>query len=101
VCGAPTEEGVDVRTEVKLVPENTNPYDPQAVRIDAAGNTLAYLSRHDAQEYRKLLAAAGHSDEVVECNARVRGGWNRGPDDQGEFGIYLDLPLYGPAPAKA
>lgn len=38
---------------VRLVPEDTNPYDNQAVRVDVAGKTVGYLPRADARRWRK------------------------------------------------
>ena len=29
----------------------------------------------------------------MTCSALIVGGWDRGPDDQGYFGIKLDLPI--------
>lgn len=37
----------------RLVPEDTNPYDDHAVRVDVAGHTVGYLSRADARRWRK------------------------------------------------
>ncbi|WP_213948495.1 HIRAN domain-containing protein [Luteibacter sp. dw_328] len=37
----------------RLVPEDTNPYDDQAVRVDVAGHTIGYLPRADARRWRQ------------------------------------------------
>lgn len=37
----------------RLVPEDDNPYDDQAVRVDVSGHTIGYLPRADARRWRK------------------------------------------------
>lgn len=37
----------------RLVPEDTNPHDNLAVRVDVAGHTVGYLARADARRWRK------------------------------------------------
>lgn len=36
----------------RLVREDSNPYDNQAVRVDIEGKTVGYLSREDARDWR-------------------------------------------------
>lgn len=75
--------------------------------------TVGYLSRDHARHYRTQLGEAGYASANVYCNARIRGGWNRGERGHGFYGVYLDLPLddldddgqpskvmYGPRVAK-
>src|SRR3712207_823595 len=82
VCGPRGEEGVDVEVEACVLLENTNPYDPQAVRVDVDGRTVGYLSRPDARAYRRALESIGVT-EALACRGRVRGGWDRGQRDRG------------------
>lgn len=37
----------------RLVPEDNNPYDEQAVRVDIGGTTVGYLPRASARAWRK------------------------------------------------
>jgi hypothetical protein len=37
----------------RLVPEDGNPYDDMAVRVDVAGHTIGYLPRADARRWRQ------------------------------------------------
>ncbi len=93
VCGPRTEEGVDdLEVEACLVLEDGNPYDSEAVRVDIRGRTVGYLSRAGARHYRKALAKLGVRPVTAYCQARIRGGWDRGEDDQGFYGVYLDIP---------
>ena len=94
ICGPRNEDGEDLEVPVVIALEDTNPYDPQAVRIEVDGRTVGYLSRPDARAYRRALETAGLS-EVLGCRGRIRGGWDRGQDDRGSYGIFLDVALYG------
>jgi hypothetical protein len=69
-----------------------NPYDSKAIRVDIQGNTVGYLSRENARQYRKRLEKAGHKGMTATCFAMVVGGWDRGSGDKGHFGVRLDLP---------
>jgi hypothetical protein len=75
-----------------LCPEDTNLYDPEAVRVDVNGGTVGYLSRSDARAYRKLMTAAGCADPL-QCRAVIRGRPKESADDHG-YGIWLDVPIY-------
>jgi hypothetical protein len=100
ICGPRSEEGEDLEVPALISLEDTNPYDPEAVRIDVGDRIVGYLSRPDARAYRRALQAAGLS-EALSCRARIKGGWDRGEDDRGYFGIYLDVALYGANPHEA
>lgn len=88
ICGPRAEEGEDRPVEARLVLENDNPYDSMAVRVDIQGQTVGYLSREHARRYRKQYAAT-----EAYCDARIRGGWDRGEGREGYYGVVLDLDL--------
>jgi hypothetical protein len=92
ICGPRTEDGEDRVVEAWLVLEDANPYDALAVRVDIDGHVVGYLSRVNARVYREQLAAQAVGVVRASCLARIRGGWDRGPDDQGFYGVFLDLP---------
>ena len=91
ICGGRSYDGADLLVDATLVHEDTNPYDPEAVRVDIAGETVGYLSRAHAGVYRRQMVQAGHAGRVAVCAARIRGGWDRGEDDCGNFGVRLDV----------
>jgi hypothetical protein len=93
VCGGRNEDGVDLVVDASLTPEDSNPYDPQAVRVDIQGQKVGYLSRANARLFRKRQTEAGQASSVVACKARVKGGWDRGADDRGQFGVWLNVSL--------
>lgn len=75
----------------ELVREPRNRYDRNAVRVDIAGQAVGYLPRVDAPRYHQLVMALWEQGVVATCWARLTGGWDRGPDDQGSIGIVLDI----------
>lgn len=92
ICDGRTEDDAEHRCEAELILDDGNPHDDQAVRVAIEGKTVGYLSRKRAREYRAELKRAGHPDLRARCDAVIRGGWDRGEDDQGDFGVWLDLP---------
>lgn len=86
LCGEKTPEGVEKYFEADLIAENANPHDPNAIRVDIQGLTVGYLSRQRALEWRKSNRSRGQ-----RCIAVVRGGWDRGPEDNGYFGVWIDV----------
>lgn len=91
-CGGRTEDGVEKYIDATLILEDSNPHDPMAVQVAIDGRTVGYLSRETARQYRKQLKEANHPRLAGVCSAVIRGGWDRGADDRGSFGIWLDLP---------
>lgn len=92
ICGQPTYQGYNLEKTALLILEDNNPHDNQAVRISIDGLTVGYLSRAIAREYRKKLSETGNPNMLCSCPALIRGGWNRGKNDKGPFGVLLDLP---------
>lgn len=92
ICGGRNDEGQRFETEAFLVHEDDNPYDDKAVRIAIEGETVGYLDRKTARDYRKDLAKIGYAGAPATCSARIVGGWDRGDGDRGHFGVKLDLP---------
>lgn len=92
IFGRRTADGVDEECEATLVLEDDNPVDDRAVRVEIGGQQVGYLSREHAREYRAWLQAHGHRTSRATCPALVRGGWDRGVDNTGEYGVSLDLP---------
>ena len=89
ICGWPTFDGVDLSVNAVLVPENDNPHDKDATRVDIRGHTVGYLGRENARQYRRQLEAAGYANSAFSVSARIRGGWDRGDNDVGLFGVRL------------
>jgi hypothetical protein len=93
ICGPRSEDGVHISTRAVLTLENDNKFDKQAVRVSIEGHTVGYLPRLSAQAFRTAVARVGHGRTLAfECAAVIRGGWDRGPRDQGNYGVWLDIP---------
>lgn len=92
ICGGRTENSQRLEVEAFLVPENDNPYDPKAVCIYIQDQPVGHLDRKTARGFRKQSAAAGLTGVAIKCSAIIVGGWDRGGDDKGYFGVKIDLP---------
>ncbi|MBU1361473.1 MAG: HIRAN domain-containing protein [Gammaproteobacteria bacterium] len=91
--GEPGEGGGAVRVEADLVLENDNKHDSNAVRVDIRGLTVGYLPRQMAKNFRKAIKRDKHTKwSTFKAGAEVRGGWDRGGGDRGNYGVWLDLP---------
>lgn len=100
ICGPPTRGGYEIEATATLILEDDNPYDDQAVAVMIDGRLVGHLSRAFAREYRARLAETGHPYALCTCPALIRGGWDRGRNDRGPFGVVLDLPRNKPNPRK-
>ena len=92
IAGGTSEDGArNLRVDALVVPEPTNPYDPNAVVVKIANQTVGYLSRDTAKLFCKALVSS--PVEVGTCQAVINGGWDRGHGDRGHFGVRLDVVL--------
>lgn len=93
ICGPRSKDGVNMQTRAHLVLEHNNTHDSNAVRVSIQGQTVGYLSRPVAANFRQVINAAGHSKHsVFDCAAVIRGGWDNGSGKQGHYGVWLDIP---------
>jgi hypothetical protein len=92
ICGGRTAESARLKTEARLVPEDSNPYDAKAVGVWIDGNKVGHLDRLTARVWRKTLAKNGNGGCTARCQALIVGGWDRGPHDRGHYDVRLDLP---------
>lgn len=99
ICGERKPDGENRIVEAVLVLDDSNPYDPNAVRVDIKGMTVGYLSKEVAPHFREHMTSLGHRSTSFQCRANIRGGWDRGGGDTGHYGVWLELPR-APAPEK-
>lgn len=83
--------GVDVAALAWLVPDPSNPADPDAVAVVIDDRVVGHLGRADARRLRPAIDRARADHGAATCRARIRGGWDRGRDDVGFFGVTLDV----------
>src|SRR5262245_59128710 len=97
LAGGRTIDGAKNRDhKALLLPEPTNPYDPNAVRVvvvtaDGSGATIGYMSRDNAVAYRPVIDRLARLGKVAGCLASISGGWDRGSGDRGSFGVRLSM----------
>lgn len=103
ICGGKVRDGHHLPVIATLVPEPRNPHDPNAVGVIVNGLKVGHLDRKKAAALqRPIIETAASRGKPVGCRALIVGGWDRGRNDQGHFGIKLyfnDKELL-PQPAK-
>ena len=72
---------------VTLVREPDNPYDANAVRVEAAEATVGHLSRDDAPRFHAIIDRLASAGSPATCRAMLTGGWDRGGGDRGYIGL--------------
>lgn len=88
--GGKCSEGYDESCVARLVREADNQYDANAVMVLLGNQKVGYIARELAADVGALIDSAG--DNHVVCAAYLRGGWDRGGGDTGQFGIQVVLP---------
>lgn len=91
VCGGRTEDGHARECIAVLVPEPRNPHDRNAVAGWIEGQQVGHLSRDDAHRYQPVARRLSAIDAVGACAALILGGWDRGRNDTGHYGVTLSL----------
>lgn len=91
IAGPRTDAGVEFECVALLICENDNPYDKNAVAVTINDEKVGYLSRDDAVEWRELLADEWVEESPVTVDALIVGGWDRGANDKGSYGVKLDI----------
>jgi hypothetical protein len=91
ICGGETEGGHEHSCAAGLICDDKNAFDPNAVAVTINGYIVGYLARPAALEYRRQIAGLNIQSSTVGCRAVIRGGWDRGKRDRGNFGVWLDL----------
>lgn len=95
LCGGYTRSGHQIACTALLVPEPSNPYDVNAVKVTIQGRLVGYLSREGAVRFHAEMAAAGRPGEGAQCAAMIKGGWRTNQYDEGSFGVSLGVPGWG------
>lgn len=92
ICGGYTRDGHQLQTRARLVPEPSNPYDANAIRVEIDGETVGHLKRDHAALYTKRLMDEGRAGEILDVRAYISGGWRTNQHDRGCFGVQLERP---------
>jgi len=84
-------DGVINTLDAHIVPDDLNPYDDKAVRIDIDQYTVGHLSRDDARSFRRRLGAKKLTGQITKCKTIITGGHILANNQKADFGISLDI----------
>lgn len=73
-----------------LIPDNDNPYDSDAVRIDINNRTVGHLNRDQAHSFRRRLDEKGISNQITTCNVIITKN-SEINDKTVSYGVRLDI----------
>ncbi|WP_417257351.1 hypothetical protein [Celeribacter sp.] len=91
IAGPRTEDGARHKCQAVIIPEPLNKHDKNAVAVFIDRKKVGYLSRADAKSWNADLKAKGKSRSPVIASAIIVGGWLRDSQDQGHYGVKLDI----------
>jgi hypothetical protein len=83
--------GVELEAVAELVP-GLDTDRPRSVVVLIGDRVVGHLLPDDAERLMPLIAEARVVEGHATCRALIRGGWDRGRDDVGRFGVTLLLP---------
>jgi hypothetical protein len=94
LCGARTRDGIAFPARARLILDDDNMHDKNAVKVTINGHQVGHLPREAARAFRRTVRYGELAlHEEFECAALINGGWDRGGGDAGNFGVKLDLAL--------
>lgn len=102
ICGPRKARGEKRIVEARLIFDDDNPHDKNAIRVEIEGKHVGYLSREMAVQYRQQVKKLNYTGATGVCSAQIRGGWRRTTADgvdEGFYGVWLDM-LEGPGEPK-
>lgn len=77
-----------------LIPEDNNPFDTKAVRVDIDGQTVGYFDKESARDFRDKLKDKNLTNQITKCKAIITGGNQAGGKKSLHCGVRLDLELF-------
>jgi len=92
IVGGRCAEGHNCHFPAQLVPDDSQ-QDPDAIGVMIDGKAVGWLPHELAPQVRLALGRLNPNGKPVTCKAKVVGGWDRGRDDRGYFGVKLSLAL--------
>lgn len=84
--------GVDLDAVALLELDLEDPVETFVVHVAVDGACVGRLRLEDAAAYRNAIETTLAAHGTATCRARIRGGWDRGGEDVGAFGVVLFLP---------
>ena len=92
IGGPRKSRGVNRFETARLILEDKNPQDINAVRVEIRGKPVGYLSPQHAILVRRQLSTKDMPKADGECQAAIRGGWISSDGREGDYEVWLDLP---------
>lgn len=102
VDGGRLARGEEVHFNALLIPNSSNPHDPNTVAVYADGiGVVGHLSREDALTFRPHAQELDRKEAVGLVRARLIGGWGRDENDGRVIppGVMIALDVDNPDPA--
>lgn len=91
LAGDHGDEAARQEVVATLVPDDANPYDINAVRVEIGGQLVGYVPREDAPVYRERLKECAGAVVAATCGAIVMGGFIGRDGDRASYGVRLDI----------
>lgn len=73
LAGKP-EKFENIKQYAAIIPDDKNPHDNKAVRIEIDDKTVGYLSRDEARSFRRRLSSKKLTGKITSCDCLIRGG---------------------------
>ena len=84
-----THEGMD-SLKAFLIPEDSNPYDSNAVRIVMNQRTVGFLNREESRSFRRRLVENGIAKQITTCRAKIIN-YPESDRDNTRYELHLDI----------
>jgi hypothetical protein len=91
LAGNHGDRSPDIEATASLIPESSNPYDKNAIRVELNGATVGYFSREDAPRFRRRLGGKGLTGSTTSCQAIINGGYKKRDGTRASYGVQLDI----------
>lgn len=92
ICGSHKGGGIHRYETARLILEDKNTQDKNAVRVEIRGRHVGYLSAEAAARYRWQLMEKNTPDADGQCQALIKGGWLSSDGRKGSYEVWLDAP---------
>ena len=93
ICGGDPQAGEEQTVLAILVPEETSPYSPEAVRVQIWHLPVGYLARPDTHAFLACLNREAPSVGRFRCRAKIRRAWDPREEAKQYWSVYLDVCL--------
>lgn len=91
LAGSHGVDSANKHVTAHLIPEDNNPHDSDAVRVEVDGRPVGYLPRGDATTFRERLDDKRLGLAVTTCAALIVGGYVDRSGERKSYGVQLDI----------